>query len=88
MKIIPVDKAGPYRTGTLTNVSYSEIVEALGFEENIDDDPDKVKYSWGFEVDGKYAAIWDYKGSHKFKTWSTFDPNRILKSLFEGATDE
>ena len=45
MKIIPVDKPGPYRTGTLKDVSYSQIVEALGFEENIDDDPDKVKYS-------------------------------------------
>ena len=88
MKIIPVNKAGPYRTGTLKDVSYSQIVEALGFEENIDDDPDKVKYSWGFEVDGKYVAIWDYKGSHKMKVWSTYDPDGILESLFEGAVNE
>ena len=88
MKIIPVDKVGPYRTGSLEKVSYNQIVETLGFDANIEDDPDKVKYSWGFEVDGKYAAIWDYKGSYRMKVWSTYDPDGILESLFEGATNE
>lgn len=88
MKIVPIDKVGPYRTGSLEKVSYNQIVETLGFKENVEDDPDKVKYSWGFEVDGKFAAIWDYKGSHVLKMWSTYDPDGILKSLFGGAVHE
>ena len=79
--ITPVNKVGPYRTGTLENISYDEIVEVIG-EPNCVDDPDKVRYSWGFKVDGKYAAIWDYRGSHYYNSWSTFDPEDVLPTLF------
>ncbi len=82
MTIVPVDRAGSYRTGTLQSVTASDIEKVLGFPPNIEDDPDKVKYSWGFEVDGKFAAIWDFKESHKLHVWSTYDPDGIIDSLF------
>lgn len=77
--IVAVARAGDHRTGSLpSTVTPAQIKKILGFAANIDDDKDKVKYSWGFEVDGKYAAIWDYKGSR----WSTFDPANVLPALF------
>jgi len=82
--IVPVDKVGPYRTGTLENLTVSDIENVLGFSANCEDDPDKVKYSWGFEVDGTYAAIWDYYNSHKLRVWSVYDPYDVLKDLFKG----
>ena len=88
MNIMPVDRAGPYRTGTLDLVTPADIEKVLGFPPNIEDDPDKVKYSWGFEADGKFAAIWDYKGSHKLRVWSTYDPDGIIATLFNRSTDD
>ena len=88
MNIVPVDRPGSYRTGTLSGLTAEDIEQVLGFKANVEDDPDKVKYSWGFNVDGKFVGIWDYKGSHKYKTWSTYDPDGILKSLFGGNVDE
>lgn len=85
MKIVPVDRVGPYRTGSLAGYSISDIEKAVGFPANCEDDDDKVKYSWGFEIDGVYAAIWDYRGSHKLKAWSTYDPDNVLKKIFKGA---
>lgn len=83
--IVPVDKMGPYRIGTLNNVSVDDIEKVLGFKPNCKDDPNKVEYSWGFEVDGEYAAIWDYYGSHRLNSWSTYDPYGVLTQLFKGA---
>jgi hypothetical protein len=82
MKIIPVDRVGPSRTGGLNGYSAKEIEKILGFSANCDDDPDKVKYSWGFTVDGKYCAIWDYKGSHKYNEFSTYGNRDVLNNLF------
>lgn len=78
-KIVPIARAGDHRTGSLpSNITPAQIKKILGFAANVDDDKDKVKHSWGFEVDGKFAAIWDYKGSR----WSTFDPDGVLPGLF------
>lgn len=82
--ITPVELMGTYRTGTLVNINKRAIIQTLGFEPNVEDDPDKVVSSWTFEVDGKPAAIWDYKGSHLRGVYSTYDPHRVLSSLFEG----
>ena len=84
MKIAMIDRVGPYRTGNL-NKAVDEIVAVLG-PANCDDDPDKVKYSWGFEVDGKYAAIWDYKGSHTYDSFSTYDPDGVVDLIFNKET--
>ena len=88
MNIVPVDRAGPYRTGTLDLVTPEDIEKVLGFAPNIEDDPDKVKYSWGFEADGKFAAIWDYKDSYKLRVFSIYDPNGIIATLFNRSTED
>lgn len=82
MKITPVAKPGAHRTGTLYDINVKTISNILGFEPNVQDDPDKVVNSWGFEVDGVHCAIWDYKGSHNFGSFSTFGPNEIFEKIF------
>lgn len=77
MNIQPATNIASCRQGSLTNVSYEKIVEVLG-EPNMDDDPDKVRYSWGYTVDGQEVAIWDYKGSR----WSYYGDHALLKRLF------
>ena len=79
MKIEPVDQPGKYRTGKLNSRIHPEDIEKiLGFPANIDDDPDKVKYSWGFLADGHQCGIWDYKDSR----WSTYGPQTVFDQLF------
>ena len=82
MVITPVNKVGAHRTGTLDDINAKTISEILGFEPNVQDDPDKVVNSWGFEVDGVFCGIWDYKGSHKYGSFSTFGPNEVFEKLF------
>jgi hypothetical protein len=80
--IKPVNKAGSHRTGTLNDIKAAEITRILGFKSNIQDDPDKVKYSWGFEVDGKLCGIWDYKGSVRLGQFSTYGDHEALAKIF------
>jgi hypothetical protein len=80
--IVPVNKMGDCRTGGLSNITVAEINDLLGFEPNVADDPYKVKYSWGFTVDGVRCGIWDYKGSAKYKQFSTWGPAETLKKVF------
>lgn len=82
MHIEPIDEAGPHKTGTLDGVTVDDIVRVLGFRANVKDDPDKVVNSWGFTVDGVYAAIWDYYGSHIYNSFSVYDPNGVIPKLF------
>ena len=71
-----------YRTGGLINLTASDITAVLGFPPNVEDDPFKVVNSWAFMVNGEPAAIWDYKGSHKHKAWSIYDPSGVVVGLF------
>lgn len=80
--IVPVENAGSHRTGTLRVVSKESITKALGFEPNVDDDPDKVTASWSFTVDGERCAVWDYKGSFEFGQASTYGPHDALRKVF------
>lgn len=82
MKITPNPKAGSCRTGCLINTTVKEINVILGFTPNVDDDPDKVKHSWGFKADGEMCGIWDYKGSNKWGQFSTFGPPKVFTTLF------
>lgn len=82
MKIVPVNKSGLHRTGTLDDINVRTISEVLGFEPNVQDDADKVVHSWGFEADGVHCGIWDYKGSHEYGSFSTFGPDIIFEKLF------
>jgi len=82
MKIQAVNKVGDSRTGSLSGLSVEDIEKVLGFPANCEDDPDKVKYSWGFTVDGVRCGIWDYKGGYQFNSFSTFGPTEIFIKLF------
>lgn len=82
MKITSVNKSGAYRTGTLRKTNVDEINAILGFEPNVEDDPYKVKHSWGFKADGKQCGIWDYKGSNSWGTFSTYGPDEVFRKLF------
>lgn len=87
--IVPADApGGTYRQGTLIGLTKADIVKALGFSPNVDDDPDKVENSWGFTVDGDICAVWDYYGSHHSREWSTFGPTDALKKVFGDAVKE
>lgn len=78
-KIAPVDRAGDSRTGSLSSeLSVEDINTILGFPPNVQDDPDKVKYSWGFTIDGVRCGIWDYRGGR----WSTFGPREAFVKVF------
>lgn len=78
--IVAVNQCGDHRTGSLSpNITPAQIQKVLGFKANIADDDSKVKYSWGFTVNGKRAGIWDYKGSR----WSIYDPDGVVPDLFK-----
>jgi len=88
MKIEPILKTGD-SFNTSIAASYDRIVEVLGFEPNVThlDDPDKVKASWGFTVDGVRCGIWCYKYYGNLKNcdyWSFFGPTEIANKLFSG----
>jgi hypothetical protein len=82
MKIEPINEAGDCRTGNLSRLTAKDITAILGFKPNVKDDPSKVKYSWGFTVDGVRCGVWDYKGSYKAKSWSTYGPASALEKVF------
>jgi hypothetical protein len=80
--ITPINKVGANRTGTLYDINVSTINRILGFEPNVQDDPDKVVNSWGFSYKDEICGIWDYKGSHEFGQFSTFGPDWVFEELF------
>jgi hypothetical protein len=80
--IKPSDSASSHRTGSLIHVDRKLITKLLGFAPNVEDDPDKVTASWAFTVDGVECAVWDYKGSFKYKRASTFGPIEALEKVF------
>lgn len=82
-QITPNPNINSYKTHTLKNTSKEMLERALGFPANVQDDPDKVEYSWGFEVNGVPCAIWDWKGSHEVGIWSVYDPQGVLEILFD-----
>jgi len=83
IKLIPIDEAGGSRNGTL-HTNYNTICKVVGFKENVEDDPDKVEASWGFEDDqGRQAFIWCYKqGKHFCNDWSTDGDQTLIDDLF------
>lgn len=80
-RVVPSDVPGHHHTGDLpSSITKKQIITVLGFAPNCEDDPDKVKNSWGFTVNGFPCGIWDYRGHH----WSIFDGSldQVLLSLF------
>jgi hypothetical protein len=79
--IKPKTNVASYKTGTLTGKNKFDIERALGFPPNVDDDPDKVRYSWAFTINGRECAIWDWKGSADQDVWSVYDPGLVLATI-------
>ena len=82
MNYKPLNKPGSHKTGTLRNLSAADIERILGFPANVKDDPYKVKYSWGFECEGKEFGVWSYKGSEKANIFSVYGDPAILADIF------
>lgn len=81
LEILPVNKCGDFRTGYLSGISRAEIEAKLGAA-NIKDDPAKVRWSWGFTVNGVRCGVWDWKRSGDVGEWSTFGPHESLALVF------
>ena len=78
-KIEAVDQAGEHKQFTVNpNLTPGDVTRMIGFPANVKDDPDKVKRSWGFTVDGERCGVWDYKGSR----WSAWGPLEALQKVF------
>ncbi len=82
MEIVPHDKPGESRTGTLYDINVRVITEILGFGPNVQDDPNKVVSSWGFKIGDEEFGIWDFKGSHLYGQYSTYGNPVVLEKLF------
>jgi len=82
LKIRPRSDVVGHRTGYIQGLSKADIDRILGFRPNVDDDADKVRYSWGFTADGECCAVWDWKGSYRSQVWSTHGAEALLQSLF------
>jgi len=70
------------KTHSIVGYDYPMMVKAIGFEPNVSDDEDKVRWSWSFKIDGDICAIWDWKGSADFKCWSAYGRYETLEKLF------
>ena len=91
--IFPIRKTGKWNVCRLTNITYDELVNIIGFEPNVTDldDSDKVKASWGFVYKGEECGVWCYKyyGDPKnCHNWSFFGPKEIAEELFDLTTLE
>jgi hypothetical protein len=83
MKIKPTKRfIASHKQGTIT-ATKAEIVKVLGFAPNVEDDASRVVSSWGFTIDGTDAAIWDYKGSEEWNTYSYYNP--LVPELFNNS---
>ena len=81
MTIEPHAEPGDHRTGSIDSAyTVRDINRILGFRPNVQDDPSKVKHSWGFKADGQPCGVWDYKGGR----WSVFGPKEVFDTLFPG----
>ena len=82
MRIKPFNEAGSHKTGSLSGLTKDEVEARIGFPPNVDDDPYKVRWSWGFTVDGQVCAVWDYKGSADVGEWRTYGSEDALGKVF------
>lgn len=86
---------GSQRTGGLEKTSVLGINKKLKFSANLQDDPLKIKNSWGVQVeftsreqtkygvrDKDWFQIWDYKGSELHGKFQTFGDEKVLKAVF------
>ena len=83
MAILNIEKPA-YRIGSSckgklsSKITVEQIEQIIGDDKRIDDDPDKVQYSWHFMANGEDMNIWDYKGSR----WSLSGNFELFRQLF------
>lgn len=77
---------GSHKTGSISRIDYDDIVTVLGLP-NVQDDFDKVRWSWGFRVlpENTPMAIWDWKGSSNMQEWSIYGDPKLWAKLFPTA---
>jgi len=85
--IVKDDSIRSSKTATLSGVTYDDLVVTLG-EPNVEDDPAKVRWSWGFRMNPSMSpmAIWDWKGSADHNSWSIYGNSYRWSELFPEAT--
>ena len=76
------DPPGSWRQHTIIGLSAAEIAAILGFESNVREDPDIVRYSRAFTVDGEPCAIWDYHNGFHLQRFSAWGPANRLEAVF------
>jgi hypothetical protein len=81
VEVSPCFVGSSHKMGHLVGLTKNEIVEKLG-EPNMQDDPDKVRFSWGFTVNGEKCAVWDWNGSSDAGEWSFFGDFSALELVF------
>lgn len=62
-------KRGTRRMGTIIGLPPAEVQKAIGFDANIDDEPD-MGASWGFTVDGVHCGVWYIRPTTLFPSCS------------------
>ena len=81
-KVEPCAWFPTHRQHGLTGLTAEQVAGRIGFPPNQRDDPEKVVHSWTFTVNGQQCAVWDYKGSHKYKMFSAYGPADALRLVF------
>ena len=86
-RIVKDDTIMSSKTATLAGVTFEDLVVTLG-QPNCQDDPGKVRWSWGFRVlpSTSPMAIWDWKGSANRNSWSIYGNCKQWAELFPEAT--
>jgi hypothetical protein len=81
-KLTPIDESGRSRTGSIAT-SFKHLLELFG-PPNVEDDPDKVEASWGFQdEEGRKGFIWCYNVSAEACiNWSCDGDSSLLNELF------
>lgn len=57
--IEPINDVGSYKQHAIVGLNAAAIAKKIGFAANVKDDPNKVKFSWAFSVNGQACAVWD-----------------------------
>ena len=71
--------------GTIAGLTAELFETKIGFPPNVRDDPNKVRHSWSFTVDGAHCAVWDYKGSEQRLVFSCWGDRKALARVFGAA---
>lgn len=63
MEIVPSDKPGTKLMAIIKRLKPNEVRTAIGFDANINEDPQYYGASWAFTVDGVHCGVWYRKSA-------------------------